>query len=93
MQEVAKAENDDGGVKGVIEVTIAGRAEIEEEKLHLIDLQVTILLRNYLDQFFCLIVVRHFLYTHKQTCILYFRQQPGLSSTMSIDDIQGGQSW
>ena len=72
-QEISKAENDDGGVKGVIEVTVAGWAEIEEEQLHLIDLQVAILLHDYLDQFFCLIVVGHFFYAHEETRILYFR--------------------
>ena len=92
-QEISKAENNDRRVKGVIEVTVAGWAEIEEEQLHLIYLQIAKLLRNYLDQFCCLIVVRHFLNAHKQTRILYFRQQPSLGSPMPIDDIQRGQSW
>lgn len=72
-QEVVKAKNDDGGIKGVIEMAIASSAKIKEEKLHFINLQVTKLLNDYLDQLCCLVVVWHFLYAHEQTDILNFR--------------------
>lgn len=65
MQKVVKAENDDRGIKGVVEVAITRRAKIEEEKLYFINLQVTKLLNDYLDKLCCLIVVGHFLYAHE----------------------------
>ena len=70
-QEITKAKNDDGRVEGIVEVTIFRGAEVEEEQLQFVNLQIAILKCDYLDQLLRLVDVRHFLYTHEQTCLLY----------------------
>ena len=88
MKEITKAENDDGRVEGVVEVAILRGAEVEEEQLQFIHLQIAILLCYYLDQFLRLVEVRHFLYPHEQTCLLYLSRKPHLCRPWPIEFIQ-----
>ena len=70
-QEITKAEYDDGRVEGIVEVTILRGAEVEEEQLQFVNLQIAILLCDYPDQLLRLVEVWHFLYAHEQTRLLY----------------------
>ena len=88
MKEIPKAENDDGRVEGVVEVAILRGAEVEEEQLQFVHFQVAILLCYYLDQFFCLVEIRHFLYPHEQTCLLHLSRKPHLCRPLSVEFVQ-----
>ena len=83
-QEITQAKNNDGRVKGVIEVTIASRAEIEEEQLHFIHVKVTKVCYNDPCQFLQLIRIWQFFQSEEETSVCYFRNKPRLGSPSSI---------
>ena len=83
-QEITQAKNNDGRVKGVIEVTIASRAEIEEEQLHFIHVKVTKVCYNDPCQFFQLISIRLFFQPKEKASVYYFRNKPRFGCPSSI---------
>ena len=87
-QEITKAKNDDGRVEHTIEVTIFRRAEVEEEQLQFVNLQIAILQCDYFDQLLRLIDVRHFLYSHEQTCLLHLGCKPYFCRSLSVEFVQ-----
>ena len=83
-QEITQAKNNDGGVKGIIEVTIASRAEIEEEQLHFIHVKVTKVCYNNPCQFFQLISIRLFFQSKEKASVYYFWDKPRFGCPSSI---------